>query len=52
MSNFSKSVNSFGATVFFQLFSRMWLSLGGAKSQNECATPGLSMNKPWCHGFT
>ena len=39
--NFSKSVNSFGPAVFFSLFSRMWLSFGGAKSQNEFAAPEL-----------
>ena len=44
-SDFSKSVNSFGPAVFFPLFSRMWLSIGGAKSQNEFAAPDLYSNK-------
>ena len=43
--NCSKSVNSFRPAVFFPLFSRMWLSIGGAKSQNELAAPDLYSNK-------
>ena len=34
-------MNSFGPAVFFSLFSRMWLSFGGAKSQNEFVAPDL-----------
>ena len=40
--NFSKSENSFGPAVFFPLFSRMWLSFGGAKSQNEFVVSELA----------
>ncbi len=40
--NFSKSVNSFGPNVFCVCLSRSWLSIRGAKSQNEFETkPGL-----------
>ena len=38
-------MNSFGPAIFFSLFSRMWLSIGGAKSQNEFAAPDLYSNK-------
>ena len=43
--NCSKSVNSFGLAVLFPLFSRTWLSFGGAKSQNEFAAPELDEAK-------
>lgn len=49
-SNFSKSVNSFGPTVFFTLFSCMWLSIVGIKSQNKSVTPELGTNKLWFNG--
>ena len=44
-SKFSKSVNSFGPTVFFPKFSRIWLSFGGVKSENEFAAPDLAWTK-------
>ena len=39
--NCSNAVNSFCPTVFFPLFSRTWLSFGGAKSQNEFVAPDI-----------
>ena len=47
---FLKSVNSFGPTVFFRKFFRLWLSIGRTKSQNEFATKELTWNKGWFHG--
>ena len=47
---FSKSVNSFGPTVFFPEFFRPWLSIGRTKSWNEFATKELRWNKGWFHG--
>ena len=44
-SNCAKSVHSFGPAVFFALFSRTWLSFGGAKSQNEFAAKNLCWTK-------
>ena len=48
--DFSKSVNSFGPTVFFYKFSRLRLRFGVVKSQNEFETKELIWNKGWCHG--
>ena len=47
---FSKSVNSFGPTVFFRMLFRLWLSIGRTKSQNEFATKELRWTKGWFHG--
>ena len=41
----SKPAHSFGSAVFFSLFSHMWLSFGGAKSQNEFAAKNLCWTK-------
>ena len=49
-SNFSKSVSSFGPTVFLSLFFRMWRSIRGVISPNKCVTPELGKAKLWCHG--
>ena len=45
--NFSKSVNLFGAVVFFRNFSRPMLAMRIAKSQNEVATRALGGNRAW-----
>ena len=46
----SKSVNSFGATVFFRKIFWLWLSIGRTKSQNEFVTKELRWTKGWFHG--
>ena len=48
--NFSKSVNSFGPTLFFYKFSRSMLSIRAAKSPNEFETKALTWTKGWGHG--
>ena len=48
--NFSKSVISFGPTMYLSLFFRMWLSIRGVISPNKCVTPELGTNKLRCHG--
>ena len=43
--DFSKSVNSFGPTVFFYNFFRLFLSIRGAKSRNEFETKAVTLNQ-------
>ena len=43
--DFSKSVNSFGPTVFFYNFSRFFLSIRGAISRNEFETKAMTLNQ-------